>query len=83
MRCHALLFLLLLSACRLCGAQEMSPLACSDGCVAAMPMPVPMLVPVRACEVAPSAPAAEADAWLLLAALAVCTAGRLATSRRR
>ena len=79
MRCHALLFLLLLSACRLGGAQEMSPLACSDDCTAAMPM----LVPVRACEVAPSAPAAEADAWLLLAALAVCTAGRLATSRRR
>lgn len=75
MRCHTLLFLLLLSACRLCGAQEMSPLACSDGCIAAMP--------VRACETAASAPPADADAWLLLAALAVCTAGRLATSRRR
>ena len=81
MRCHALLLLLLLSACRLCGAQEMSPLACSDGCSAAMPVPVP--VPVPACEVAPTVPAADADAWLLLAALAVCTAGRLATSRRR
>ena len=74
MRCHALLFLLLLFACRLCGAQDISPLACSDGCTAA--------VPVRACELATSAPPAEADAWLLLAALAVCTAGRLATSRR-
>ena len=75
MRCHTWLFLLLLPACRLCSAQDISPSVCSDGCITA--------VPARACVAAASAPPAQAEAWLLLAALAVYTAGRLATKGRR
>ena len=37
----------------------------------------------KACVAAASATPADNDAWLLLAALAVCTAGRLAANRRR
>lgn len=74
MRCRPLLFLLLLSSCRVCGAQEFPPLVCAHSCMADLP--------ARACVTAPSPPTADTDAWLLLAALAVCTAGRLATHRR-
>jgi hypothetical protein len=39
--------------------------------------------PARACAAAPHPTPADVDAWLLLAAVAVCTAGRLAAHPRR